>query len=167
MTNDPQLRATYEQCVDQCADSLYRVAFRLLGNPDQATELVQETYLQAWKSLDQLRNRDHMKGWMFRILRNQYTKQLRHLSRTTQLESPDEISVRHQSDTTELVQLAISRLDEKHKLPILLVSMEGLSIEQAAEALSLPRGTVLSRLHRARQELKMILERLKIHEANG
>jgi RNA polymerase sigma-70 factor (ECF subfamily) len=55
------------------------------------------------------------------------------------------------------VQAAIARLDEDHRLPILLVTMEGWSTEEVAEMLDIPRGTVLSRLYRARQQLKLIL----------
>jgi RNA polymerase sigma-70 factor (ECF subfamily) len=167
MTRDPQLRATYEECVDQYADSMYRVAFRLLGNPDQARELVQETYLQAWQNLDRLRGKNQLKSWMFSILRNQYTKQLRKLSKVSQLESPDRIPTvqANTTDTSELIQSAINQLGDKHKLPVLLVSMEGLTVEQAAEVLEVPKGTILSRLHRARKELKTILERMKIHES--
>jgi RNA polymerase sigma-70 factor (ECF subfamily) len=69
------------------------------------------------------------------------------------------------TDTSELIQSAINQLGDKHKLPVLLVSMEGLTVEQAAEVLEVPKGTILSRLHRARKELKTILERMKIHES--
>ncbi len=57
-------------------------------------------------------------------------------------------------------QEALSHLDDSHKLPLLLVSMEGLSVEAAAEVLGVPRGTVLSRLHRGREKLKTILIRV-------
>ena len=57
---------------------------------------------------------------------------------------------------------AVGQLDEIHKLPLLLVAMEGLSVEEAAKILDLPRGTVLSRLHRGRAKLKLTLQRLSL-----
>jgi RNA polymerase sigma-70 factor (ECF subfamily) len=62
-------------------------------------------------------------------------------------------------DPGERVQAALEQLEDNHKLPILLVSMEGLSVDEAAEVLGWPRGTVLSRLHRGRQRLRQKLER--------
>ena len=63
------------------------------------------------------------------------------------------------SEEIDRVQAAVATLDDKHKLPILLVSLEGMTVEEAAKALDVPRGTVLSRLHRGRQKLKEILGR--------
>ena len=77
MTIDENLRDKFEAAVDQFADSMYRVAFRLTGNRELANELVQESYYQAWRSLGSLKDIQKMRSWMFAILRNQYTKQLR------------------------------------------------------------------------------------------
>ena len=103
-----------------------------------------------------------MRGWLFAILRNQYSKLIRKEARSTQTtEHLDAVAVFEKpvDQTKEVVQLAIEQLDESHKMPLLLVSMEGMSVEQAAETLGIPRGTVLSRLHRAREKLKQILIR--------
>ncbi len=163
MTIDENLRDKFEAAVDQFADSMYRVAFRLTGNRELASELVQESYYQAWRSLGSLKDIQKMRSWMFAILRNQYTKQLRSESgwqSMTQgladrfLGSADGSSEDNLRDT---VQMAIERLGDEHKLPILMVSMEGFSVNEAAEALNIPRGTVLSRLHRGREKLKQML----------
>lgn len=166
MPAEPQHQELFESCVDQHADSMYRVAFRLTGDRELASELVQETYLQAWKGLDSLRDKSRMRSWVFGILRNQYTKLLRKLPKATQLSRPESVesSLLNQTEpeaTREIVQKAISQLDDKHKLPILLVSMEGMSVEAAGEVLDVPRGTVLSRLHRGRKQLKTIIERMQ------
>ena len=103
-----------------------------------------------------------MRGWLFAILRNQYSKLIRKEARSAQTtEHLDAVAVYEKpvDQTTEAVQLAIEELDKNHKLPLLLVSMEGMSVDQAAETLGIPRGTVLSRLHRAREKLKWILIR--------
>lgn len=158
----PEAQRKFEQCVESCADSMFRVAYRLTGNRTLASELVQETYLSAWKSMDSLKDPDRMRAWMFSILRNQYTKLLRkekrHVPTTEHL---SDVSIREPTsdDTTDRVQAALEMLDENHKLPVLLVSLEGMTVDEAAKILNTPRGTVLSRLHRGRQKLKEILRR--------
>ncbi len=162
MTKDKELQRRFEKCVDQCADSMFRVAFRLTGNRTLASELVQETYLNAWKCISGLKDPEKMRGWLFAILRNQYSKLIRKESRSTPTtEHLDSVAAKQApvDQTKELVQSAIAELEEIHKLPLLLVSMEGMSVDQTAEVLGVPRGTVLSRLHRARQKLKQILIR--------
>lgn len=157
-----QLRQQFEDCVDSCADSIYRVAFRLTANPTLARELVQETYLNAWRSLPSLEDPGRMRAWMFAILRNQYSKLMRHESKSVTTQAamehlPDQES--RSDETTDEVQFALNKLDDNHKLPLLLVTMEGMSVAEAASVLGLPRGTVLSRLSRGREKLKQILSR--------
>jgi RNA polymerase sigma-70 factor (ECF subfamily) len=166
MPKNPELRRQFEECIDACADSLYRVAFRLTGNETLARELVQETYLNAWQGLESLTNRNRMRSWMFSILRNQYTKLLGREAKagiaTENLEPMVETADSRPSDFADVVQNAISQLSDLHKLPLLLVAMEGISVDEAASILELPRGTVLSRLHRGRQKLKEILKQHQI-----
>ena len=167
MAIDKPTQQRFEQCIESCADGLFRVAFRLTCNRALASELVQETYLNAWRSLDSLKEPMRMRSWMFAILRNQYSKLIRketkNVQSTEQMDSfaHDDIS---QEDTglttpTDRIQAALEQLDEKHKLPLLLVAMEQMSVEQAATILEVPQGTVMSRLHRGRQKLKEILNR--------
>lgn len=169
MQTETELQKKFETCIDVCADSLFRVAFRLTGNETLARELVQETYLNAWRGLSSLSDTNKMRGWMFAILRNQYSKLIRVESRSvttsdqlTQLPGPTQLPGKMERPTehSELVQEGLANLDEKFKLPLLLVAMEQLSIDEAAAALELPRGTVLSRLHRGRQKLKEYLIRV-------
>jgi RNA polymerase sigma-70 factor (ECF subfamily) len=157
----------FEECVECCADSLFRVAYRLTGNRTLASELVQETYLNAWKSIGTLNDSDRMRAWMFSILRNQFTKLLRDEKRNpSTAENLGDVSLNDAStmrpsnnEQVDRVQAALATLDEKHKLPVLLVSLEGMTVEEAASVLDIPRGTVLSRLHRGRQKLKEVLSR--------
>ncbi len=158
----PQLQLVFEQCVESCADSLYRVAFRLTGDQTLASELVQETYLNAWKSLKTLKDPLKIRGWIFAILRNQYTKLIRKEAKSAKpSELLDNVEAKPEpgQERAEAVQVALSELSDTHKLPLLLVSMEGLTVEEAATVLELPKGTVLSRLHRGREKLKQILIR--------
>lgn len=163
MSKQTDRRELFEQCIESCADSMYRVAFRLTGDSTLATDLVQETSLAAWKNLDSLRDPQRMRSWIFSILRNQYSKLVRHEKRNpTAIEAIEEIPKNESHDREELrqtVQLSVSQLEEKHRMPLLLVSMEGFSVDEAAEILQIPRGTVLSQLSRARDKLKLILKR--------
>ena len=166
MQSETQLQQQFEECVQQCADSLYRVAYRLTGNRTLALELVQETYLNAWKSLPNLKDSNKMRSWLFAIMRNQFSKLLHKEKRNAQtIEQIDSISAPPESDndTTDRVQTALQSLDDIHRLPVPLVSLEGMSVEEAAGILDVPRGTVLSRLHRGRSKLKEILSRDNSH----
>ncbi len=172
MTTEPELQLRFEQCVDDCADSLFRVAFRLTGNRALASDLVQETFLNAWKNISGLKDPERMRSWLFAIMRNQNSKLIRKESHgAPSSEFLDSISAGSKTvdPATDLVQEAIACLDENHKLPVLLVSMEGLSVDEAAKILNVPKGTVLSRLHRGRQKLKEILmrEQSRIAENEG
>ena len=161
MTTPDSTQACFEQCVREHADSLYRTAYRLMGREELASELVQETYCQAWKNLSQLKSPAKMKSWVFTILRFQYTKFLTREKRQHRqsLEVADEPYVSNPAGTvhTDDIQEALKSLDENSRLPLLLVTMEGFSVQEAAKILEIPRGTVLSRIHRAKQKLKQRL----------
>jgi RNA polymerase sigma-70 factor (ECF subfamily) len=150
-----------EAAIEAHADSMYRVAFRLTSDRERADEIVQETFIGAWKGIRGLKEPDKIKSWLFGILRNQVYQSIQRNKRTLKTEelqdpvAPD----RNPTDLQEQVQQALAELDEEQRLPILLVSMEGWSTEEAAEMLGIPKGTVLSRLHRGRQRLKEILTR--------
>jgi RNA polymerase sigma-70 factor (ECF subfamily) len=111
---------------------------------------------------------------MYSILRRQYGKTIRRAVRERvipQQQAADWRQLAAPSDENAAVDLpsrlteALHQLEDRFKLPLLLVSMEGLSIDEAAGALGVPRGTVLSRLHRARQKIKSMLE--PVSEQNG
>ncbi len=151
-------RQIFLSAVEQYSDSSYRVAYRLTSNHELARELVQETFMAAWKNFQQLQKPEALKGWLFGILHKQFTKQLtREIRNRHQTLEIEPNSNNGEDQVTQNVQEAIAQLDDDQRLPILLVSMEGWSTEEVAELLSIPRGTVLSRLHRARQRLKQLL----------
>lgn len=173
MPDEAQRERLFEQCVDAHAESLYRVAYRLTGNHDLANELTQESYLQAWAHIGTLKEITKLRSWMFAILRNQYSKLIRKIARTRQLDDSTANSIAapqseysgEEPDSVRSVRNAIEQLEENQKLPLLLVAMEGLSVEEAADALDIPKGTVLSRMHRGRKKLKSILKsELEIEE---
>lgn len=158
MHTEESRRMLFQSAIEQHADSIYRVAYRMSGNHELARELVQETFLAGWTNLQQLEQTDRIRPWLMGILRNQFTKQLAKEVRNRHAALEAEPAVNDRSELARhSVQSAIAKLDEDHRLPILLVAMEGWSTEEVAELLDIPRGTVLSRLHRARQQLKLIL----------
>ncbi len=177
MSDIAERQRQFEGCVDQFHAGLYRVAFRLTGRQAVAVELVQETYLQAWKGLASLRDPEKMRAWLFAILRRQYLKLMRRPGMILATDMsivengadadagqwlenlgtvPSEVTNRERRD---LIQWALDQLDEKYRFPVLLQLMEGLSVEEISTALELPAGTVLSQLSRGKQKLREVLER--------
>jgi RNA polymerase sigma-70 factor (ECF subfamily) len=163
MASDGEARQRFEVCIESCAEPLFRVAYRLTGDRSWAEELVQETYLNAWRNLHSLRKPEQMRSWLFSILRNQHSKlnrrRFRLVTGSPGVEQIVEETERDGRETADVVQTALDQLDEPYKLPLLLVAMEGMSVAEAAGILGLPRGTVLSRLHRGRAALKALLQR--------
>ncbi|MBL8888563.1 MAG: sigma-70 family RNA polymerase sigma factor [Planctomycetaceae bacterium] len=169
----------FEQCIEQHHQGLYRVALRLTGREAVALELVQETYLQAWRGLSSLRDVERMRAWLFAILRRQFCKSLGRPTdwlasdvesnassedscalRNCWLEEKVEaVSQSQQFEQRELIHWAIQRLDVRYRFPVLLQLMEEMSVHEISQALELPTGTVLSHLHRGKQQLRVFLER--------
>lgn len=167
MPVDESLKRLYEAAVRTHADGLYRLAWRLTGSRDLADELVQEVFLQAWKGLGSLNDADKIRPWMVGILYRQYQKQWpreRKFADVPAAELPgtdrSAAVVVELKETRREVQAAIAALPDEFRLPILMVTMEGLSTAEAADVLGWPRGTVLSRLHRGRERLKSALQGL-------
>ncbi len=159
-----QLRALYEGWVRDFAADLYRCAVRLTGQHDAAEELVQETFYEAWRSIHSLRDPEKARAWFFKILGHRYMHWVRDRVRGRERHAADEAEARH-ADTgealpvdvlarQEVLQAALNDLDQQHKMPFLLVFLEGMTCQQAADMLDMPLGTVLSRIHRARQFLR-------------
>lgn len=162
-TGGSRRRARYEQWVRDHSGSLYRLAYRLCGDAGTAEELVQETYYHAWKDMPKLRAPKRARAWLLQILRHRYAHWVRDQRRapapTDRVDgvvsnSPGPARFAAERDA---LQTALDRLEERFKLPLLLVFLEGLTCRDVAERLDLPLGTVLSRLHRGRQHLREAL----------
>ena len=124
-------------------DTLYRGALRLTRDPDAAQDLVQEAYLRALRYQHSYQAGTNMKAWLF------YDK-LKDSAEIPEAEVLDKLAA------GEVVK-AIEQLPELHREVVLLVDVEGFSYKDAAQALAVPIGTVMSRLHRARQQLQKSL----------
>ena len=168
---EPQAR--YESWVDNHATELYRYALRTTGRADIAEDLTQETFYHAWRSMKTLRDPDRARAWLFQILRYRYAHWLRDKGRqvktTTPAEPIENRPEKHTPSTLDLMsqneslQLALNELDDRFRTPFLMVFLEGLSCREAAAKLGVPLGTVLSRIHRARQSLRQSLARQDKH----
>src|SRR5260370_18705518 len=155
-----------------CFEALYRTAFRLTGNKAQAEDLVQETYLRAWRSLSQLHGLSGVQPWTFRILRTVFIDQLRRASSRPklvtdiekmstipeQLSPPEVFDVKDRRKLDEVfdheVISAMTELPNEERLALLFQVVGGLSYREISEALYCPIGTVMSRIHRAKRWLR-------------
>jgi RNA polymerase sigma-70 factor (ECF subfamily) len=149
-------------------DRIYRVAYRMTGNPDEAEDLVQEALLEAFQSFRRFQPGTHFDRWVYRIMSHTYIDRLRRKSRARieSLDQPlgdEEGFVREipdlsptpedralSSETDRRVQDALQELPEDFRLAVVLCDLEGFSYEEIANMVKCPVGTVRSRIHRGR-----------------
>ncbi len=159
-------RTLYETWVRGHAADLYRMAYRLCGEAEAAEDLVQETFYHAWKDMAKLRETAKARAWLYQILRHRYAHWVRGRTRRIPAASSDQGAERLDPSPSALTRLShqeqlqrvLDELDDTVKVPLLMVFLEGMTCQQAAESLDIPLGTVLSRIHRARQRLRPCLE---------
>lgn len=143
---------------------LYRYAYWISGDRSVAEDLVQETFLRAWRFLDSLKEEAAAKSWLTTIVRRENARRFER----KQLEYSDvemDTIPATQSDFDArpevlALRIALKNLPANHREPLILQVIEGYTLEDIAEIMSLPRNTVATRLHRARQKLKHQLEGL-------
>jgi len=165
MTDTPVLNGTskkqrYEALVDALYQDVYRYAYWICKNQPLAQDLVQETFIRAWRSLDSLQNDKAVKAWLFTILR-------RENARLYERYRPDLVDVDDQiiADTSfdepdeamdkELLIKAMNSLEPEYSEPLLLQVVGGFSGKEIADILDLNSNTVMTRLFRARSKLKV------------
>ena len=141
---------------------LRRYARALTGDRTRADDLVQDTLERAWNKLHQWRRGSDIRAWMFSIMHNVFVNQIRqHQAATVALDDEAlEVPVRAtQADGLEMRDLAaaIARLPVEYREVILLVGLEQMGYEQAAQVLGIPLGTVMSRLSRGRERLRALM----------
>lgn len=152
-------------------DALYTFAYRMTGDSDTADDLVQETYLKAFRFFDKFEKGTNCKAWLFRILKNTYINEYRRESKMQakvdyeDIENfyenikPSEIKSSHIQDDVfsnlldDDISGAITSLPEDFRTVIILSDIEGFTYEEIADFIDCPIGTVRSRLHRARKML--------------
>jgi RNA polymerase sigma-70 factor (ECF subfamily) len=154
--------AEFEKEVLPHAANLLRYAMHIDGGRKaEAEDLVQETLLAAWRNFDQFKAGTNSKAWLFRILINFRYKQLRRTSRKAEVpleeEEPNLSRPENISGNAEM-RAAFARLSPEHREVMQLAVVEGFAIREIGEMLRIPAGTVMSRLSRARAQLRAMLQ---------
>ncbi|MEC3895353.1 MULTISPECIES: sigma-70 family RNA polymerase sigma factor [Nocardiopsis] len=167
----------FATAVTPFADQLYPTALRMTRNPADAEDLVQETFTKAFANFHQFRAGTNLRAWLYRILTNTFINGYRKKQREPRQETTDEIkdwqlaaaeahtSSGMRSAETEVldhlpdsdIKQALARLPEEFQEVIYLVDIEGYAYKEVAARMGTPLGTVMSRLHRARRQLREML----------
>ncbi len=172
-------QADFEADAMQFAPQLYTAAMRMARNPSDAEDLVQETFLKAYRAYHTFEAGTNLKAWLYRILTNTYINKYRRASRRpSEVDLGDvedlylyrrlgsEQSAEASQSAEDLfldglvesdIKQAVERLPEHFRMPVLLADLEGFSYKEIAEILDVPIGTVMSRLHRGRKALEKAL----------
>ena len=166
-----QLYKDFEREAIPHMDALYNFSFKMTGDSDDANDLVQETYMRAFRFFDKFENGTNCKAWLFRIMKNTFINVYRKESKSPEKVDYEEIENFYENikaSNTDDAHLekdiydnllddeltkAISTLPEDFRTVILLCDIEGFTYEEIADFVDAPVGTVRSRLHRARKML--------------
>ncbi len=162
MPQTEQKQKQFEELVQTWSADLYRFAYWLGGEKELAEDLVQETFLRAWKSIDQLKDQKAVKSWLFTILRREHARKFeRKVIPINQEHEPDTTAGKTTHDTsTEAFTLhrALAELAPEYREPLILQVIGGYNMDEIANQLSLTKGAVMTRLFRARNRLRSQLE---------
>jgi RNA polymerase sigma-70 factor (ECF subfamily) len=155
-------KARFETLVKGYSADVYRYAYWLCRRRDLAEDLVQETYLRVWRSIDSLRDPQSAKAWLFTIVRREHARQYERTRPDIVDVDPGEVGTRGDHDydhSTEAFALrrALDALAEEYREPLVLQVVGGLSCDEIAAQLGLSRGAVMTRLFRARKQLRAML----------
>ena len=177
-TETPEERAArFEREAMPLLDQMYSAALRTTRNPTDAEDLVQETYAKAFAAFHQYRPGTNLKAWMYRILTNSFINSYRKKQRqplesdagevedyqlaraashsSTGLRSAETEALDHLPDSD--VTRALASIGEDFRMAVYLADVEGFSYKEIAEIMDTPIGTVMSRLHRGRKQLRELL----------
>ncbi|MGZ5251079.1 MAG: RNA polymerase sigma factor [Caldimonas sp.] len=167
------MRAQDEAGIVACIPSLRRYARGLTGDIDRADDLVQDTLETAWRRFSLWQQRGDLRAWTFGIMHNRFVDRLRaQRSRPEMLAGDDLPETPHRATQTDALELrdlerVLQRLAPEQREVLLLVGVEALSYQEVARIVGVPLGTVMSRLSRARAQLRAELQRREPAGASG
>ncbi|GIU26347.1 sigma-70 family RNA polymerase sigma factor [Shewanella colwelliana] len=153
----------YDSLVRALHADLFRYAYWLCGDKHIAEDITQETFLRAWRSLESLKDDKAAKAWLITILRRENARRFERkqfdYSDVEQSELADNVSLSTEDNMEQyLVRRQIARLEIEYREPLILQVIGGFSGEEIADILQLNRNTVMTRLFRARNQLKELLD---------
>ena len=152
--------AAFRHLMDRHAAAILRLASNLVPNHHDAEDVLQETFIAAFRSMKAFEERSSVKTWLYAIAYRQAALLRRKKRMPMQMLTDDALlagpEMKHELAVDAKIDLdkALAHLPEDHRAILILRELEGMSYEEIAGILELPRGTVESRLHRARQSLK-------------
>jgi RNA polymerase sigma-70 factor (ECF subfamily) len=172
-------QSTFEELATPYMSALYAAALRMTRNPSDAEDLVQETYLRAYRGFGGFREGTNLKAWLYRILTNTFINQYRAKKRRPDQVDLDDVEdfyifrrlggleAADASQTAETealesmpddeVKQALESIPEQFRMAVILADIEGFSYKEIADILDVPIGTVMSRIHRGRRQLQKLL----------
>ncbi len=163
-TGDKAAMPSWDELVRQHADRVYRLAYRLSGNPQDAEDLTQETFIRVFRSVQNYQP-GTFEGWLHRITTNLFLDMVRRRTRIRMealpedydrvpAEDPNPEQIYHDSRLGPDLQAALDSLPPEFRAAVVLCDIEGLSYEEIGATLGVKLGTVRSRIHRGRQALR-------------
>lgn len=171
------LEARFERDALPFLDQLYGAAMKMTRNPSDAQDLVQETFLKAFSAFGSFAEGTNLKAWLYRIMTNSYINGYRKRQREPYLGVVDELedwqlggaesttATSSRSAEAEAIDRtpsaviteALGQLSEEFRMAVVLADVEGFSYQEIADMMKTPTGTVMSRLHRGRKQLRQLL----------
>lgn len=156
-------RQSFEELVKTYSTEIYRYAYWLCRDEAVASDLVQETFLRAWRSIAQLREVAAVKAWLITIVRREHARLFERKRLPTDdiddvpVEDELNLSADAQMDV-HLVRAAMAELPEKYREPLVMQVVMGMSCKEIAQSLEISESAVMTQLFRARQKLRELLE---------
>jgi RNA polymerase sigma-70 factor (ECF subfamily) len=163
----------YRCLIERYKGMVYGIALRVVGDPTEADDVAQETFVRVYEKVDRFRGGSKLSTWVYRIALNLSLERQRRIRRRGETSwdglaasdsavvdpAPTPEQAAAQASEAEAVRAAIGRLPERYRVPLVLCYMEELSLAQAAELVGITEGGMKARLHRARKMLLACLSR--------